>query len=177
MRSTGGCSRQPARCWAALSTCRRSGCTSMTRYNPPNCSKLLRCSPHRPTSTPLMPALNETIAPITELRTESTGPNECRISIRFKDGYEPFPENCAFKMGLHAACRGCSGIRDVEVFDESCQCDGAPYCQARMRWEWPTAMPPGLSRAELAARRPRPASKSSTTRWPSSSPATASRPS
>ena len=97
-----------------------------------------------------LPALTETISPITELLTESTGPNERRVSVRFKDGYEPFRENCAFSMSLHAAVPRLFGFRDVEVFHESCQCDGAPYCQARVRWETDSDAVKA-SRAELAA--------------------------
>ena len=33
------------------------------------------------------------------------------------------------------ASRRCAGIADAEVLPESCQGDGAPYCQWRMRWE------------------------------------------
>jgi diguanylate cyclase (GGDEF)-like protein len=97
-----------------------------------------------------MPSLTESIAPITELRTESTGPNECRIAIRFKDGYAPFPENCAFTLGLHAAVPRLFGFRDAQVVHESCQCDGAPWCQALMRWEADSDAV-RASRAELAA--------------------------
>ena len=50
-----------------------------------------------------LPTLTGSTAPILELSTENIGSNECRISLRFKDGYEPFPENCAFQMGMFAA--------------------------------------------------------------------------
>ena len=99
-----------------------------------------------------LPVLIESTAPILEVRTESTAVNECRISVRFKDGYEPFSEHCAFIMGVLAAMPRLSGYGDAEVFHESCQCDGAPYCQARMRWEVADSDAVRASLAELAAR-------------------------
>jgi diguanylate cyclase (GGDEF)-like protein len=99
-----------------------------------------------------IPVLMGSTAPIFEIRTESTGANECRISIRFKDWHEPFPENCAFIMGVLAAMPRMCGYEDAEVLYESCQCDGAHYCQARLRWEAVDSDAVRASRAELAAR-------------------------
>ena len=96
--------------------------------------------------------LSESIAPMFEVRTESTEPNECRTSIRFKDGYEAFPESCAFNMGLFSSLPRMSGHGDAEVIYESCQCDGAPYCQARFRWAAADSDAVRAARAELAAR-------------------------
>ena len=97
-------------------------------------------------------AMTESITPIMESLTESTGPNEVRVSVRFKDGYEPFPEHCAFIMGVLAAMPRLSGYGDAEVVHESCQCDGAPYCQARMRWEVADSDAVELAHAKLLAR-------------------------
>ncbi len=98
------------------------------------------------------PAMIGPIAPIVELRTESTGPNECRISFRFKDGREPFPENCAFSLGVYAAMPQMCGYEYAEILHESCQCDGAPYCQARFRWAEVDSDAVRAARAELGAR-------------------------
>jgi hypothetical protein len=162
------------RCWAGPTACPGRASTSMIRSNPPSCSKLLSVFPTPADLYAALPALTESISPGYELRTESTGPNERRVSVRFKDGYEPFRENCAFSMSLLQLPR-LFGYRDAEVFHESCQCDGAPYCQARVRWEAVDSDAVRASRAEMRLMRPRPASKSSTTRWRSSSRATASR--
>ena len=99
-----------------------------------------------------LPAIMESTAPVFELRTESTGPNECRMSIRFKGGYEPFPENCAFVAGVLAAMPRLSGYEDAEVVNETCQCNGAPYCQSLVRWEAIDSDAVRATRAEMTAR-------------------------
>jgi len=99
-----------------------------------------------------LPAIIESTAPVFELRTESTGPNECRMSIRFKRGYEPFPENCAFVAGVLAAMPRLSGYEDAEVVNETCQCNGAPYCQSLVRWEAIDSDAVRATRAEMTAR-------------------------
>ena len=94
----------------------------------------------------------ESTAPVIEVRTESIGPNECRISLRFKDGYEAFPENCAFQMGMFAALPRLCGYPDAEILYESCQCKGDSFCQAIMRWELVDSDAAKTAQAELQAR-------------------------
>ena len=99
-----------------------------------------------------LPTLTGSTAPLLELCTENIGPNECRIRFRLKEGYEPFPENCAFHTGVFAVMPRMCGYHDAEVLFEACQLDGAPYCQARLRWESADNDAVRASRAELAAR-------------------------
>jgi diguanylate cyclase (GGDEF)-like protein len=99
-----------------------------------------------------LPTLTGSTAPLLELCTENIGPNECRIRFRLKEGYEPFPENCAFHTGVFAVMPRMCGYHDAEVLFEACQLDGAPYCQARLRWELADSDAVRASRAELAAR-------------------------
>jgi hypothetical protein len=100
----------------------------------------------------VLAGLAESTSPITEFRTENVGPNDCRISIRLKDGYEPFPEFCALEMGLYAAIPTMFGYPIAEIIDESCQCDGASFCHARLHWESVDDDATRASRAELQAR-------------------------
>jgi diguanylate cyclase (GGDEF)-like protein len=99
-----------------------------------------------------LPPLMESTLPVVELLTEDLGPNECRIRFRFKDGHEGFPENCAYQLGLLASLPKVYGTPEAEVFSESCQCDGAPYCQARLRWAPINNDAARLLRAELQSR-------------------------
>jgi diguanylate cyclase (GGDEF)-like protein len=96
--------------------------------------------------------LAESTSPITDFRIENVGPNNCRISIRLKDGYEPFPEFCALSMGLYAAIPTMFGYPTAEITDESCQCDGATFCCARLHWESVDDDATRAARAELQAR-------------------------
>jgi diguanylate cyclase (GGDEF)-like protein len=99
-----------------------------------------------------MPGLMLSTLPVVELLTEDMGPHEARIRFRFKDGHEPFPENCAYQMGLLATLPRVFGTPDAEIFVESCQCDGADYCQARMRWAPIDSDAAKVLRAELQSR-------------------------
>jgi diguanylate cyclase (GGDEF)-like protein len=91
----------------------------------------------------------QSTVPMMELLVESVGPNECRIRLRFAGDLEPFPESCAYQMGLLATMPRVFGIAAAEIFIETCQCEGAPYCQALLRWPPTDDMEARLSRAEL----------------------------
>jgi len=99
-----------------------------------------------------LPAISESTAPLVEIRTQDVGPNECRISLRVKDGYEPMRGLCAFHMGLFTSIPLLFGLPDARVVEESCQCDGAPWCQGLVRWEAGDEDTVKLSRAEMRAR-------------------------
>ena len=98
----------------------------------------------------ILPSLSTT--PVVELQTKNAGPNEVRIRFRFRAGFEPFPEHCALHMGLFASAPRIFGYKEAEILYESCQCDGAPWCQARMRWDTSDDVDVRVSRAEIRSR-------------------------
>jgi diguanylate cyclase (GGDEF)-like protein len=99
-----------------------------------------------------MPELLLSIIPVVELLSENLGPNEARVRFRFNDGHEPFPENCAYQLGILATLPRVFGTPDAEVFLESCQCEGADWCQALMRWAPIDDATARVLRAELQSR-------------------------
>jgi diguanylate cyclase (GGDEF)-like protein len=99
-----------------------------------------------------IPKLNEASIPMVELLTEALGPNECRVRFRFAGGREGFPENCAYQFGMLAILPKVFGTPDAEVTVEACQCEGDPYCQARLRWAPIDDDAARVLRAELQSR-------------------------
>jgi diguanylate cyclase (GGDEF)-like protein len=98
----------------------------------------------------ILPGFSTT--PALELETEDIDPTQTRVRFRFQPGFEPFPEHCALTMGLFASIPRNFGLGDAEIHFESCQCDGAPWCQARMSWDLDDDESARVSRAELQAR-------------------------
>jgi diguanylate cyclase (GGDEF)-like protein len=98
----------------------------------------------------VLPGLSTT--PAVELETESIDPTQSRVRFRFRPEFEPFPEHCALLMGLFASMPRMFGHGDAEIHFESCQCDGSPWCQARMSWDLTDDDSVRISRAELQAR-------------------------
>ena len=99
-----------------------------------------------------LPALMESTIPMVEMLTENVGTNECRIRLRFTEGREPYPESCAYQMGLLATMPRVFGTSDAEIFIEACQCEGAPYCQALLRWAPTDLVAARVTRAEIRTR-------------------------
>ncbi len=99
-----------------------------------------------------LPGLIEAFAPLVEVQTQNVGPNECVIRTRCNARFEPFPERCAFEIGLFAAVPTAFGHPHAEILHESCQCDGAESCQAVIRWEPADDDAARASRAELRYR-------------------------
>jgi hypothetical protein len=81
-----------------------------------------------------LPELIEVFGLAFEMRTEVLAGDECRIEIRMKGEYEPFPELCAFGLGLASTLPQLFGYSVAEIIRESCQADGAPWCSARLCW-------------------------------------------
>jgi diguanylate cyclase (GGDEF)-like protein len=98
-----------------------------------------------------LPGLSDSIATCLEMHTESLGPDECRISLRWKEGFEPFPENCAYQMGLYAIMPRIFGYEDAVVEAEACQCEGDAACRGHIRWNCSESDTARITRAELAA--------------------------
>ena len=98
----------------------------------------------------ILPSLSPT--PVVELQTESLGPDEYQIRLRLLADFEPFVENCTLLMGLFAGIPRIFGLPDATIVRESCQCEGASWCQARFRWAAVDDAAEQLARAELRAR-------------------------
>jgi hypothetical protein len=83
-----------------------------------------------------------------EMRTEVLAADECRIEIRMRTPYAPFPELCAFGFGLASTVPELFGLPAAEVARESCQCEGAAACSAKLHWSSAGAeeTPAGLAR-------------------------------
>jgi hypothetical protein len=94
----------------------------------------------------------EATVPGVELRSELIGGDACRVSIRFKDGNDPFREYCSLQIGLYACVPILFGYGEAEITIESCQCDGAPWCQALVHWDSVDDVAARASGAELRAR-------------------------
>lgn len=75
------------------------------------------------------------LAPIVRQESEEVGPTEWLIRSRFVPGFEPFKEWCWLGMGLVAATPVLFGFPPGDVAEETCQCDGAPMCTFRVRWQ------------------------------------------
>jgi diguanylate cyclase (GGDEF)-like protein len=82
-----------------------------------------------------LPTFIEVSGTAFRMDTELLGPNECRIEVRMREPNEPFPELCAFGIGLASTLPQLFGCSVAEIVHESCQCDGAPCCSALLRWD------------------------------------------
>ena len=124
-----------------------------------------------------LPGLMDSTVPIVELLTESVSPTECRIRLRFKGDLQPFPEYCAYQINLLTTMPRVFGAPEAEVFVEACQCEGADYCQALLRWAADRRRRGAgvAGRNQDAAVRSPPA-KGSSAPWPTSCPAMTCRP-
>jgi len=80
------------------------------------------------------PDLASAMFPIMEYQTEEIGPDEWRIMFRLFDGYEPFPELCAFMIGIFSLAPRLFGFVQSEVVEETCQFTGSPWCRFRLSW-------------------------------------------
>ncbi len=75
--------------------------------------------------TRLCPSFVEVFGPSFRLKTEITGPYECRVEIEMRDDHEPFPEICAFGISLASTVPQLFGYAVAEIAQESCRCEGA----------------------------------------------------
>ncbi len=96
-----------------------------------------------------VPGLMDSTVPIVELLTERVSPTECRVRLRFKGDLEPFPEYCAYQINLLTTLPRVFGGSEAEVFVEACQCEGADYCQALLRWAPVDDVAARVSHAEI----------------------------
>ncbi len=96
-----------------------------------------------------LPGLMDSTVPIVELLTERVSPTECRVRLRFKGDLQPFPEYCAYQINLLTTMPRVFGAPEAEVFVEACQCEGADYCQALLRWAPIDDVAARVSQAEI----------------------------
>ena len=74
------------------------------------------------------------VAPVVSVTGEAVGPREWVFRNAFKEGFEPFKTYCAFSRGMWLVVPTVLGLT-AYVEEEQCECDGAPYCQFRVRWD------------------------------------------
>ena len=75
-----------------------------------------------------------TLSTLLEMTAEELGPSEWILTNRFPDGFEAFPEYCAFGSGLISVPPMLFGLPPAEVVEEECQARGAPACRYRVSW-------------------------------------------
>ncbi|HET6966239.1 MAG TPA: EAL domain-containing protein [Acidimicrobiales bacterium] len=75
-----------------------------------------------------------TLSTIIDMTAEEVGPSEWILANRFQDGFEAFPEYCAFGSGLISVPPMLFGLPPAEVVEEECQARGAPACRYRVSW-------------------------------------------
>src|SRR5580700_4886886 len=80
------------------------------------------------------PDLASAVFPIVETVADEIAPDEWCIKVRFLPGYEPFPELCAFRVGLYSLIPRAFGFHETEAAEETCQCHGAEWCRIRLSW-------------------------------------------
>jgi diguanylate cyclase (GGDEF)-like protein len=66
---------------------------------------------------------------------EEIGPGEWLLRDRFVDGFEAFPEYCAFTAGMLALLPRLFGLASGEVVEETCCCTGDAVCTFRLGWQ------------------------------------------
>jgi diguanylate cyclase (GGDEF)-like protein len=99
-----------------------------------------------------LPTFIELYGPAFHMMTEMIGTNECRIQIQMREPNEPFPELCAFGLGLASTLPQLFGFSMAEIVHESCECDVAECCSALLRWSAVDAEKVEEGRAEMRVR-------------------------
>jgi diguanylate cyclase (GGDEF)-like protein len=74
------------------------------------------------------------ITTILDTQTEERDPTTWVIRNKFKPGFEPFAEFCAFSTGLNSMSPRIFGFTDVDVVEETCTRRGDEYCATVIHW-------------------------------------------
>ncbi|MHB1584884.1 MAG: putative bifunctional diguanylate cyclase/phosphodiesterase [Acidimicrobiales bacterium] len=74
------------------------------------------------------------VSTILHIEAEERAPGDWVLEYRFRDGFEPFREFCAFTLGTHTLFPTLFGLA-AEVTEECCACDGAACCSFHLRWD------------------------------------------
>jgi diguanylate cyclase (GGDEF)-like protein len=85
------------------------------------------------------------LLPMRRYEITEIGQTEWTFREWFIDGFDPYPEFCAFFAGLYAGIPTYFGFPAAEVVEEECQCRGDSACLFRLRWEEDDA---GMSRGQ-----------------------------
>jgi diguanylate cyclase (GGDEF)-like protein len=72
--------------------------------------------------------ISAAVIPIQETESEQTGPDTWIIRRRMVEGFEPFPELCAFTVGTWAGTPVLFGVPAATAVEHDCQCRGALGC-------------------------------------------------
>ena len=73
--------------------------------------------------------------PIVKLRSEGIGETHLRLTFELHEGFEPYPELCAFISGLMPLSVRLFGLRPHELEHTSCQCRGDEACVTEVKWD------------------------------------------
>ena len=74
------------------------------------------------------------LAAVTRGRSEEVGQRDWRIMTALQDGFEPFPELCAFMTGIAPIGVHLFGMVVLSVEHDRCQRRGDEWCSNRVRW-------------------------------------------
>ena len=77
---------------------------------------------------------------------EALGEDRWAFVQRFDEGFEAFPEFCAYLAGVFESVPSLFGMPCAEVVQERCECEGAPSCRLLVRW---SSVPDDRRRAEF----------------------------
>ena len=75
------------------------------------------------------------ICPILVTKPEMLAAGEWLLRQTFDSPFEPFPEHCAFQLGVLSFTTRIFGLPPAEVVEEECACRGADACVFRVRWQ------------------------------------------
>jgi diguanylate cyclase (GGDEF)-like protein len=73
--------------------------------------------------------------PVLSITPEQEGPTRLRWHRRMVEGFEPFPELCAFLDGVVPLAVRVFGLRTVAVTATACQCRGDDECMTVVEWD------------------------------------------
>lgn len=82
-----------------------------------------------------MPVAASSVCAILLTESRKTGEREWLLRQRFADGFDAFPEFCAFQRGVHKISPFVFGYLVVRVDEEACVLRGDDRCAFRVRWE------------------------------------------
>jgi diguanylate cyclase (GGDEF)-like protein len=74
------------------------------------------------------------VCPILHIEAVEVGEREWLIKQTFTAAFEPFPEHCAFQMGIQQFSTMLFGYPPAEAVEEECACNGAAACVFRISW-------------------------------------------
>ena len=111
------------------------------------------------------------IITVLDVEMVERGPAEWALISRFKEGFEPFRAFCMFTLGLDRLAPTLYGFSEIDVIEETCQCNGDDRCTAIVRWHSSDDNAREAARTTLVSTVSRSSAETSsaTVRWNSSS--------